>query len=183
MEYLLDIIQYIKRLSYTFMVRSAFQNFGSGSKVGSLRRLRGARNIRIGENVSIQNDCWLFAPGSKVEPSIMIGDGVSIGFACALISCERLCIENDVLIADNVHITDNNFSFNDLSRSIKSQKINVVGEVNIGKNSWIGTNAVIIGAKIGRNCVVAANSVVTNDVPDYCIVAGAPAKIVKKIDV
>ena len=183
MEFFLDIVQYVKRISYTYMVRSAFRNFGSGSKVGNLRRLKGAKNISIGKNVSIQRDCWLFALGNKVEPTIQIGDGVSIGFACALIGCERVCIESNVLIADNVHITDNTFVFQDVHKPIKHQELQVVSEVNIGKNSWIGTNVVIIGAKLGRNCVVAANSVVTANVPDYCVVAGAPAKIIKKIHV
>lgn len=56
-------------------------------------------------------------------------------------------------------------------------------EMIIGEGSWIGTHCGIIGdVHIGKHCVVAANSVVTKDIPDYCVVAGAPAKIIKKYD-
>jgi acetyltransferase-like isoleucine patch superfamily enzyme len=52
----------------------------------------------------------------------------------------------------------------------------------IGCGSWIGINSVILpGVTIGKNVVVGANSLVKNDVPDFCIVAGTPAKIIKKI--
>ncbi len=50
----------------------------------------------------------------------------------------------------------------------------------IGDGTWIGTNAVIVGnVKVGKNCVVGANSVVLDDIPDYCVVAGVPVKIIK----
>ena len=56
-------------------------------------------------------------------------------------------------------------------------------EMIIGEGSWIGTHCVIIGdVHIGKHYVIAANSVVTKDVPDYCVVEGAPAKIIKKYD-
>ncbi|MCK4619283.1 MAG: hypothetical protein KAT52_05010 [Desulfobacterales bacterium] len=51
--------------------------------------------------------------------------------------------------------------------------------VYIGNNSWIGQNVTIIGVKIGKHCVIGANSVATKDIPDYCVAAGSPA-IVKK---
>ena len=54
------------------------------------------------------------------------------------------------------------------------------GPITIGEGSWIGRNAVILSANIGRNCVVAAGSYVNKDVPDYCVVAGVPAKIIKR---
>jgi acetyltransferase-like isoleucine patch superfamily enzyme len=54
--------------------------------------------------------------------------------------------------------------------------------IRIGEGSWLGEGVAVIGACIGRNCVVGANSVVTKDVPDYCVVAGAPARIIKRYD-
>ncbi|WP_350669671.1 DapH/DapD/GlmU-related protein, partial [Pseudoalteromonas sp. 43-MNA-CIBAN-0464] len=53
-------------------------------------------------------------------------------------------------------------------------------DVLIKSGAWIGENVCIIGASVGKNSVVAANSVVTKDVPDYCVVAGAPARIIKR---
>lgn len=56
--------------------------------------------------------------------------------------------------------------------------------VIISDGTWIGTNAVIVGnVKIGKNCVIGANSVVTKDIPDYCIAAGIPARIIKRYNI
>lgn len=55
-------------------------------------------------------------------------------------------------------------------------------KVSIGNGSYIGINSVIVGnVTIGKHCVVGANSVVTKDVPDYCVVVGSPARIIKKM--
>lgn len=54
--------------------------------------------------------------------------------------------------------------------------------VSIGDGSYIGINAVIVGnVKIGKHCVIGANSVVTKDVPDYCVAVGSPARVIKKL--
>jgi acetyltransferase-like isoleucine patch superfamily enzyme len=65
---------------------------------------------------------------------------------------------------------------------VKDQGIIQLAEVSIGDGTWIGENACVIGAKIGKNCVIGANSIVKTDIPDYCVVAGAPAKIIKRYD-
>ena len=57
-----------------------------------------------------------------------------------------------------------------------------MGEVEIGENSWIGENVCVIGCKIGRNSIIGANSVVTKDIPSYCVAVGSPARIVKRFD-
>jgi acetyltransferase-like isoleucine patch superfamily enzyme len=54
--------------------------------------------------------------------------------------------------------------------------------VEIGDGTRISENVCMLGARIGKNCVVGANSVVTSDIPDYCIVVGVPAKIIKRYD-
>ena len=58
----------------------------------------------------------------------------------------------------------------------------LVGEVEIGEGSWIGEGVCVIGAKIGRHCVVGANAVVTKDIPDNTVAVGVPAKVIKKWD-
>ena len=62
---------------------------------------------------------------------------------------------------------------------IKDQSIRCLNRVQIGEGTWIGMDAKIVGASIGVNCVVAANSFVNRDVPDYTVVAGSPARVVK----
>ena len=60
------------------------------------------------------------------------------------------------------------------------QPIKHIGDVEIGDGSWLGENVCILGASIGRNCIIGSNSVVTKDIPDYCIAIGSPAKIIKR---
>ena len=55
-------------------------------------------------------------------------------------------------------------------------------DVEIGEGSWLGENVCVLGAIIGRHCVIGANSVVTKDIPDYSIAVGAPAKVIKRYD-
>lgn len=50
----------------------------------------------------------------------------------------------------------------------------------IGEGSWIGENVCVIGASVGRHCVIGANAVVTKDIPDYSVAVGAPARVIKK---
>ena len=62
---------------------------------------------------------------------------------------------------------------------ILKQKIKQIGTVVIGEGSWLGENVCVIGANVGKNCVIGANSVVTKDIPDYSVAVGVPAKVIK----
>ena len=79
-----------------------------------------------------------------------------------------------------MYVTDHNHRFDDPSLPIKQQWM-TEAPVTIGAGSWIGTGAVILpGAHIGKNTVVAAGAVVLGgEYPDYCVLAGVPAKVVK----
>lgn len=82
-----------------------------------------------------------------------------------------------------MYITDCDHEYRNIDVPVIDQGIVQRGQkVSIGEGSYIGINAVIVGnVKIGNHCVVGANSVVTKDVPDYCVVVGCPAKIIKKM--
>ena len=92
---------------------------------------------------------------------------------------DNLLTGNDVLISDNNHgqtVKD------DLMIRPQDRPIHSKGEIIIGNNVWIGEKAVVLGnVKIGDGAIIAANSVVTHDVPAYSIAAGVPAKIIKQI--
>jgi acetyltransferase-like isoleucine patch superfamily enzyme len=60
------------------------------------------------------------------------------------------------------------------------QSVVQVAEVTIGDGAWLGENVCIVGASVGRNCVIGANAVVTKNIPDHCIATGIPAKIIKR---
>lgn len=89
-------------------------------------------------------------------------------------------IGDDVLIGCNVHILSgkNQHDFSSLDVPIRLQKMKMTA-VRIGEDSWIGNCAVIM-ANVGRKCVVGAGSVVTRDVEDYSVVAGNPARVIRK---
>ena len=68
------------------------------------------------------------------------------------------------------------------SKPVSQQPINFAGRVEIGEGSWIGIGVAILpGVKVGKNAVIGANLVITHDVPDYCIAAGNPARIISRI--
>ena len=89
-------------------------------------------------------------------------------------------ISNDVLISDKVYISDNLHNYKDINIPIKNQNIIDKGTVIIGKHTWLGENVCVIGASVGKHCVIGANSVVLKDIPDYSIAVGSPARVIKK---
>ena len=82
-----------------------------------------------------------------------------------------------------MYITDCDHEYRDINVPVIDQGIVQRGQmVSIGEGSYIGINAVIVGnVKIDKHCVIGANSVVTKDVPDYCVAVGSPARVIKKM--
>lgn len=151
--------------------------------IDSPLRIRGPQNIFLDEKVSIHYKGWLQAvPLTGNRPQLIIKKGATIGDFAHIIATKNITIEEDVLVANFVYISDNIHSFNDIDIPIIKQTIIQKSPVYIGSGSWIGEHCSIIGASIGKHCVVGANSVVTKDIPDYCIAAGVPAKIIKRYD-
>lgn len=142
-------------------------------------------HIRFGEGCSINQRaalCPLHRHMGKDYPSnITIGNNVSIGAYDRIASAYSVTIEDDVLFAAFVHITDHSHGYEDVTKPIKDQTIIHKGPVVIGRGSWIAFGAHILsGVTIGEHCVIAANSVVTKDIPPYSVAAGNPARVVKK---
>lgn len=136
--------------------------------------------MEIGDYVSIHNNAWLIALKNNHIPRLIIEDRTIIGHFSLISSLRYVHIGKNVLIADNVYISDNLHGYEDITRPIMSQPIVFKGNVRIGDDSWIGKNVSIIGAKIGKHCVIGANSVVTRDIPDYCVAVGSPARVIKR---
>jgi len=89
-------------------------------------------------------------------------------------------IGKKVLTADHVFISDHLHNYSDPGTPIMDQPILFKGQVIIGDGAWLGQNVCIIGASVGKNSIIGANSVVTKDIPDYCVAAGIPAKVIKE---
>ncbi|MBQ7823403.1 MAG: acyltransferase [Bacteroidaceae bacterium] len=163
---------------FIFFVR----NIGKGSRIISPLKIDGGKNIRIGRSVFIQYKTWLAALPLTGEDNCLleIGDGSIIGHFNHIYCTKSIKIGKKVLTADKVYISDNLHGFSDITIPILEQPIIQNGEVEIGDGTWIGENVCILGVKIGKNCVVGANSVVTKNIPDYCVAVGAPAYIIKR---
>ena len=161
-----------------------FKHFGKGARVVFPRAIVGASNISLGDNVFIAPGTLLAAePLTRSHACLLeIGSGTSIGNYNQIYATERISIGRNVLTANNVYISDNGHGYADVSTPIKQQPIVQKRPVDIGDGTWLGQNACVVGASIGKNCVVGANAVVTRDIPDYSVAAGAPAVIVKRYD-
>lgn len=161
--------------------KTKFKSYGNKVSILLPLKINGIENITIGNNVSIACKAWLAAmplTGSK-NCELVIRDGSSVGNFAHFYATKSIVLGKNVLVADKVYISDNLHVYEDITKPIMHQAIKQIGTVSIGDGSWIGENVCIIGAKIGKNCVVGANAVVTKDVPDYCVVVGSPAKIIK----
>ena len=177
------MIRKILRIIRVFVNRFRFGSFGDGSSIRHPLRINGAKNIYIGNNVGIHKQVWLGARNRTGNtPLLKIGDGTNIGDFAHIFATKSIIIGNDVLLANFVYISDNLHGFENPEVPIIKQPIVQKDEVNIGDGSWLGEHVCVIGASVGKHCVIGANSVVTQNIPDYCIAVGAPARIIKRYD-
>jgi acetyltransferase-like isoleucine patch superfamily enzyme len=159
--------------------------------LGSSSRVIGTAFIKAGSQCSVGRFAWVEAVLTKDHhsPLLEIGDRFSASERLHIACSNLVTIGVDCLLGSGVHITDHNhgnYKGNAQSKPDEapiSRPIVSSGAVVIGDRVWIGDNCVIIGpARIGTGAVVAANSVVTKDVPPNVIVAGVPARIIKQFD-
>jgi acetyltransferase-like isoleucine patch superfamily enzyme len=166
----------LQGLTYPFF----FARFGARSRILRPIRIDGSSSIEIGTDVFVNNFAWIETiRAGSVTPRIVIQDGAYIGNSAHIIATQSIEIGRDVLIADRVYIADYIHGYEDVNRPVKTQELVLRRPVSIGNGSWIGENVVILGAKIGRNCVIGANAVVSSDIPDFCVAVGAPARVVR----
>ena len=164
--------------------RRLYAEYGESSVIASTIKTSSPENIYIGNHVTIGKSTWIEAKpltGSK-ECRLVFKDGVTIGEYNHIYATKSIVFEKDVLTANYVYISDNLHSYEDVTQPIKKQPIKQLKPVVIGKGSWIGEHVSIIGASVGEHCVIGANSVVTKDIPDFCVAVGAPAIVVKRYD-
>lgn len=130
-------------------------------------------------NSKIDESVWLMPPFyTDFGRNIKLGKGVFINHACTFMDRGTITIEDDVFIAPKVNLITTNHPTNPQQR-----KSTVSKPIVIKKNVWIGINATVLGnVTIGENSIVSAGAVVTKDVPPNVIVAGLPAKIIKRIN-
>lgn len=166
----------------TMLYGRKFRALGDNACLFSPMQIDNPKGITICDNVLIAHNAWLMGTASKDMPGLVIRSRSKIGHFCHIVALNSVTIGEDVLIADKVFISDSTHQYEDISLPVLCQPVQFLGTVTVGDGSWIGENVCILGASIGKHCVIASNSVVNKDIPDYCIVAGAPAKVIKKFN-
>lgn len=165
-------------LVITTIYRIKIRKIGFFSHIGNPLYVEGGKRVSIGNKVRI-------FPGLRLEThrggSIVIEDDVSIGQRFHITSASReLRIQKHTTISGNVFITNIDHDYQEIDVHIMKQKY-IVKETQIGENCFIGYGVAIqAGTVLGRQCIVGANSVVRGVFPDYCVIVGAPAKIIKR---
>jgi serine acetyltransferase len=164
----------------------AFRKFGRGTVMAfPTGAVYGQNWITVGEDAVIGAFVTMSAglvPGQDLgpDPVLRIGDRCVIGRGSHIVAHADITIADDVWTGPYVYITDQNHGYEDPDVPIGRQWP-VNHPVEIGAGTWLGAGAIVLpGTRIGRNVVVAAGSVVRGEVPDYCVVAGVPAKVVRR---
>lgn len=150
----------------------------------------GLKNISIGKNFSSGPRLKLktFTEWNRklYAPQISIGNNVTIESDCHISAINYIEIDDNVLIASFVYISDHShgiISKEELKYKPIDRDLYSKGPIKIGKNVWIGEKVSIMpGVSIGENSIIGANSVVTKNIPSNCIAVGNPARILRKID-
>ncbi len=142
--------------------------------------------ISIGEATLVGPQVSLAAglPGEPLDPAappiVVIGDRCNVGRGSSINGRIGIVIEDDVTTGPNVYVTDHNHRYDDIELPIAQQWV-TEAPVRIGAGSWLGTGVIVLpGSDIGRHVTVAAGSVVRGVVPDNSVIAGAPAKVVRR---
>jgi acetyltransferase-like isoleucine patch superfamily enzyme len=146
--------------------------------------IRGKSSFQYDSGLTTGHGCRLDLLGVG-EKTLFIGKNCEMGDYVHIVAHENVKIGDNCLMASKIFISDTNHGdYSGENQSSPETPPNdrklISRPVSIGNNVWIGENVCILpGVKIGNGCIIGANSVVNKDIPDNCIIAGAPAKVVK----
>ncbi|HFU3798854.1 TPA: DapH/DapD/GlmU-related protein [Streptococcus suis] len=150
--------------------------------------VRGKKYIDFGKQITLGRYCRFDVLGTHESKILSFGDNVVVGDNVRISCIEKIRIGNNVLIGSRVLIIDNahgKYDGQDADTPYTPPNLRTLQSepIEVGDNVWIGEGAVIQkGVRIGSGCVIAANTVVTKDVPKNSIVAGLPGRIIKQFN-
>jgi acetyltransferase-like isoleucine patch superfamily enzyme len=144
-----------------------------------LEALRQGR-LEVGAGVLLEPQVWITAPG---RARVRIGAGSFLNLGVMIAAQELVEIGEHCMLANGCFVSDASHRYDDPEQPITWQGFHSKGPTRIGDNCWLGANVVVTsGVSIGERCVIGANSVVTRDVAAFSIAAGAPAKVLRRIE-
>jgi lipopolysaccharide O-acetyltransferase len=184
-----SILVFLPRLRtriFTGLISRLFAECGKGSRIAPPFRFANLHQVRLGERVFVNPDCWIHVVGGLGDDrsvKLDIGAYSGIGMGATIAAAKSIVLGDHVLLARNVYISDHHHAYEDISRPIMYQGIGGVAPVSIEAHTWLGQNVVVLpGSTIGRHCIIGANSVVKGPIPDYSVAVGAPARVVKRFN-
>jgi len=165
------------RIHWELMRRRAFARWPIHGNV--LEALREGR-LEVGPHTLFEPDVWITA---QAPAQIRIGQGCFLNIGVMVAAVELVEIGDHCMFANGCFVTDGNHRFDDPEKPVPWQGFSTKGPTRIGDNVWCGAHVVVTsGVTIGRRSIIAANSVVTRDVPPFSIAAGSPATVLKTIE-
>lgn len=173
-----------KKIWYIYnqlILKKLLGRLGNNSFIYKPLQIDNIKNINIDNDVYIAEGAWIYC-GQSTKETLIIKEKTTIGHFAHIVALSDVEIEKEVMIADKVFISDCTHCYENIEVPICKQPIRFLKRVVIGEGSWLGENVSICGASVGKHCVIGANSVVTNDIPDYCVAVGSPARVVKMYD-
>jgi acetyltransferase-like isoleucine patch superfamily enzyme len=176
------VLRRARRRWFATLAAGGFAEFGRGTALETPVRLLGERRIAIGSDVFVGPDCWLQTLDEGGDDvALWIGDGTNIAGNCVISAVSHVRLGAKVLLARNVYISDHIHAYEDPATAVLDQGVARVAPVDIEDGAWLGQNVVVCpGVRIGRGAVVGANAVVVDDVPEYSLAVGAPARVVRE---
>ena len=162
-----------------------FKSIGNRSRIKKPLFIT-AEFISIGDNVIIWDDARIEAVSSYANenftPHIILEDGVSFQQRCHITAADTLIIGKNTIASFDVMITNIDHEYENLLLPVGNQPL-IVKKTQIGENCFLGSGVKIqAGTILGKHCIVGTNAVVRGYFPDYCVIVGVPARIVKRYD-
>lgn len=195
------VLRRLYRMGETYVAEDLprFANEPKNLRIELPRRLAGTEQMHIGNDVSIGPNSFLLAQTyyptevmrhpqrpmavQHFDPRVVIGHRVTATASLTIGAMQSIVIEDDVMFASNVLLSDGLHGFQHAHEPYKYQPMWRIAPIVIGRGSWIGQNVVVMpGVTIGELAIVGANSVVTHNIPARCIALGNPARVVKRWD-
>jgi acetyltransferase-like isoleucine patch superfamily enzyme len=181
----MGMVKVLKILVKALLYRPKLGFLGKDSFILLPRWVHNPGNIEIGKNSIIGRFCVLHPvikyKEQKFSSKIKIGSNVYIGGYNQIHAMNLIEIEDGCVLSEHVYISDIAHGFDPNGGLIMQQNLECKGPVHIGANTFIGYGVSIMpDVSLGRNCIVGTRSVVTHSFPDYSMIAGSPAKLLKK---
>lgn len=177
---------FMGHIRFLIIIRPFLREAGRGATIKSPLFIT-PECIRIGDNVQIMNGCriegvYAYA-GQRFDPDIFFDEGVTLQQRCHITSANKVSIGKKTMISFDVSIQDTDHEYRDIEEPVESQPL-IVCETIIGENCFIGSGAKLqAGTVLGKHCVVGTNAVVRGCFPDFSVIVGVPARVVKRFNV